>query len=249
MDTELEIKKVPFMGAELVAVQDQNGNIYAGIRWMCDGIGLSEGQTKNERLRIQKDKILSKGGRNFVLNESGYGNREVVCLKLDYVPLWLAKINITPNMERETPELAERLEQYQLKAKDVLAAAFLSAGSATDYQRETVQLQRAQLLNQIAVEYDGTYKQILQAYVTKELTGEFLLPLPSLKEKTYSATEIGEKLGISAAKVGALANRHGLKNEEYGEWFKDKSPHSKKEVSTFRYYEKVLPVLREFAFI
>lgn len=28
-------------------------------------------------------------------------------------------------MERETPELAARLEQYQLKAKDVLAAAFL----------------------------------------------------------------------------------------------------------------------------
>ena len=28
-------------------------------------------------------------------------------------------------MERETPELAERLEQYQLHAKDVLAAAFL----------------------------------------------------------------------------------------------------------------------------
>lgn len=27
--------------------------------------------------------------------------------------------------ERETPELAARLEQYQLKAKDVLAAAFL----------------------------------------------------------------------------------------------------------------------------
>ena len=48
-----------------------------------------------------------------------------LCLKLDYVPLWLAKIAITPRMERETPELAARLEQYQLKAKDVLAAAFL----------------------------------------------------------------------------------------------------------------------------
>ena len=53
------------------------------------------------------------------------GNQEVLCLKLDYVPLWLAKIAITPKMERETPELAARLEQYQLKAKDVLAAAFL----------------------------------------------------------------------------------------------------------------------------
>lgn len=122
---ELEVRKVPFMGTELMAARDNNGQIWAGVRWMCDGIGLSEGQTKNERLKIQKDKVLSKGGRNFVLNESGYGNREVLCLKLDYVPLWLAKIAITPRMERETPELAARLEQYQLKAKDVLAAAFL----------------------------------------------------------------------------------------------------------------------------
>ena len=53
------------------------------------------------------------------------GTQRTLCLKLDYVPLWLAKIAITPRMERETPELAARLEQYQLKAKDVLAAAFL----------------------------------------------------------------------------------------------------------------------------
>lgn len=122
---ELEIKSVPFMGAELIAVRDSDGQIWAGVRWMCEGIGLSEGQTKNERAKIQKDKVLSRSGRNFVLNESGHGNREVLCLKLDYVPLWLAKISITPTMERETPELADRLEQYQLHAKDVLAAAFL----------------------------------------------------------------------------------------------------------------------------
>lgn len=122
---EMEIKSVPFMGAELMAARDNDGQIWAGVRWMCEGIGLSEGQIKNERLKIQKDKVLSKGGRNFVLNESGYGNREVLCLKLDFVPLWLAKIGITPTMERETPELAERLEQYQLHAKDVLAAAFM----------------------------------------------------------------------------------------------------------------------------
>jgi len=122
---ELEIKKVPFMGAELMAARDNDGQIWAGVRWMCEGIGLSEGQTKNERLKIQKDEVLSEGGRNFVLNESGYGNREVLCLKLDFVPLWLAKISITPAMKEEHPDLAERLKQYQLKAKDVLAAAFM----------------------------------------------------------------------------------------------------------------------------
>lgn len=121
---DIEIRKVPFMGEELIAARDNEGNIYAGLRWMCEGIGLSEGQSKNERLKIQRDKVLSKGGRNLILPTTG-GPQEALCLKLEYIPLWLAKINITPTMERETPELAERLEQYQLKAKDVLAAAFL----------------------------------------------------------------------------------------------------------------------------
>ena len=58
------------------------------------------------------------------------------------------------------------------------------------------------------------------------------------------ATEIGNKLGISANKVGSLANKHNLKNDEYGKFFHDKSPYSAKEVESFRYYEEVIPVLK-----
>ena len=121
---ELEVKKVPFMGTELMAARDNDGQIWAGIRWMCDGIGFSEGQRKRQIANIQEDTVLSKGGSNLILPTKG-GTQRTLCLKLDYVPLWLAKIAITPRMERETPELAARLEQYQLKAKDLLAAAFL----------------------------------------------------------------------------------------------------------------------------
>ena len=128
---ELEVKKVPFMGTELMAARDNDGQIWAGVRWMCDGIGLTKGQMQNERNRIREDKVLSKGERNLVLPTNG-GQQNTLCLKLDYVPLWLAKIAITPRMERETPELAARLEQYQLRAKDVLAAAFLSQTKQQD---------------------------------------------------------------------------------------------------------------------
>ena len=121
---ELEVRKVPFMGTELMAARDNDGQIWAGVRWMCDGIGFSEGQRKRQIANIQEDTVLSKGGSNLILPTKG-GTQRTLCLKLDYVPLWLAKIAITPRMERETPELAARLEQYQLKAKDVLAAAFL----------------------------------------------------------------------------------------------------------------------------
>ena len=121
---KLEVKKVPFMGTELMAARDTDGQIWAGVRWMCDGIGFSEGQRKRQIANIQDDTVLSKGGSNLILPTKG-GSQRTLCLKLDYVPLWLAKIAITPKMERETPELAAKLEQYQLRAKDVLAAAFL----------------------------------------------------------------------------------------------------------------------------
>lgn len=107
-------------------------------------------------------------------------------------------------------------------------------------------VQAAQLLDKIAGDYEGTtYKQILQAYATRELLGEFALPLPQLPTKTYSATEVGDILGISANRVGRVANKFGMKTPEFGEWFKDKSHYGAKEVSTFRYYESAISEIRK----
>lgn len=103
---------------------------------MCDGIGLGKGQRDRQILNIQSDKVLSKGASNLRLPTGG-GNQNVWCLKLDFVPLWLAKISITPTMEQEAPELAARLMEYQLNAKDVLAAAFVpTAGGCTKSSKE-----------------------------------------------------------------------------------------------------------------
>lgn len=124
MNSLTEIKRVPFMGCDLMAAKAEDGTIYAGVSYICNGMGMSEGQVKAERVRIRNDSVLSKGGRNFVL-PSGGGSQETLCLELDYLPLWLAKISITPTTKAENPQLAERLVQYQLKAKDALAAAFL----------------------------------------------------------------------------------------------------------------------------
>jgi len=120
----------------------------------------------------------------------------------------------------------------------------------TEYQKmiaatraENARIRKAQILERLAAQYAGTYRQVLQAYATKELTGEFLLPLPALERKAYSAGEIGEILGISAHKVGALTNAHGLKTDDYDKWIK--SAHSSKEVQSFRYYDSVVPALQK----
>lgn len=255
----LEVKRVPFMGTDLMAARDEDGTIWAGVRWMCDGMGLSKGQRDRQITNINADSVISKGAANLRLPTAG-GKQSVLCLKLDFVPLWLAKINITPAMQAETPELAERLEAYQLKAKDVLAAAFLpkkarggEAKPMTDYQqmmaetrRRNAQIQEARIYTELAKRYKGTtYEQVLNAHATKSLSGEYLLPLPEAGERLMSAGEVGAKLGISSNLVGKLANKHGLKTDQYGKWMHDKSPYSSKEVPSFRYKECVVDKLRE----
>ena len=79
------------------------------------------------------------------------------------------------------------------------------------------------------------YKAILIAKSAQVLAGEEILPLPKSKQKMYTATEIGNMFGVSKQKIGAIANQHGLKVAEYGEFYKDKSPYSNKEVDAFRY--------------
>lgn len=127
-----------------------------------------------------------------------------------------------------------------------------TAKPMTDYQqmmaetrRRNARVQSARILTQLAKQYRGTtYEQVLNAHATKELTGEYLLPLPKLKAKTYSAEEIGAMLGVSANMVGRIANANGLKCKEYGAWFNDTAKGHHKEVQSFRYYENVIPVLR-----
>lgn len=121
---DMIVKSVDVMGDTVMAAQDKDGVIWVGIRWMCQGMGMTDGQYKRQIANIQKDLLLKNSGANLNLNK-GSGEREVFCLKLDYLPIWLAKISITPTMQKEHPELADKLLNYQLKAKDILAEAFI----------------------------------------------------------------------------------------------------------------------------
>lgn len=89
------------------------------------------------------------------------------------------------------------------------------------------------------------YKQIMYSKATEVLFDEKVLPLPDCERKTYSAEEIGHQLGISANKVGRLANENKLKTAEYGKLVWDKSQYSNKQVETWRYYDSVIPKLQE----
>ena len=89
------------------------------------------------------------------------------------------------------------------------------------------------------------YKAVCNAKAAEMVAGEMILPLPVAERKTYSATEIGAMFGVSANKIGKLANKHNLKTDAYGKLFYSKSEHSAKEVETWRYYESVIPVFEK----
>lgn len=89
-----------------------------------------------------------------------------------------------------------------------------------------------------------TYKQILIAQAAEALTG-VPMELPKSTGKMYSAGEVGKMVGVSANKIGKLANAHGMKTDEFGAWYHDKSPYSSHEVDTFRYNDKAVEKFRE----
>lgn len=121
---DLMIKNVDVFGDTIMAVQDTDGIIWAGVSFFCKALGMSDTQRDTQVEKIRTDKTLSKATRKFPGGVFGTTN-EAYALKLDFVPLWLAKISITKRMEKEHPDLADKLLQYQLKAKDILADAFL----------------------------------------------------------------------------------------------------------------------------
>lgn len=124
---EIITKDVNFYGDMLQATQDLDGKVWVGVSSVCKGIGLTVDQYKNQKKKIAKDLVLSRGmaQRTFMSNE-----KEKTCLQLEYLPLWLAKINITPTMKKEMPEVADKLIRYQLRAKDVLTDAFFKKNSS-----------------------------------------------------------------------------------------------------------------------
>lgn len=91
-----------------------------------------------------------------------------------------------------------------------------------------------------------TYKEILVAESAKVLTGKELLPPIEMKEKTLTAKEMADILGITPNRVGKIANKYNLKNETNGCWIHDKAKYCNKEVQNFRYYEKAVNEFKKY---
>ncbi len=161
-------------------------------------------------------------------------------------------------------ERGEQAREYFLKVEQKLKQTITKKEtSLTDEKQQKLELQKmraeAMKLNAQTRAFNSIMKSLdnkklspiaMQVFGLKGLEGIFGVDvgnyLPEV-EKTYSAKEVGEMLGISANKVGRIANANGLKTPEYGRYVADKSKNSDKEVETFRYNETGVKVLQELA--
>lgn len=170
--SNLITKPVDVLGSQVMAAKDSEGQIWAGVRWFCQGLDFSKGQIDRQIKNIQSDSVLSKGASNLTLPTNG-GTQDVLCLRIDFIPLWLAKITITEKTRQERPDFAEKLLDYQLKAKDILANAFVEKKSTGE---------PATLQQQIQLIAQGTTELYQKVDTLAERMDNFEQNLPLLPE-------------------------------------------------------------------
>lgn len=128
----------------------------------------------------------------------------------------------------ETVRVQPQSEQDKLKIQKMRAEAMLN-NSRTRQAKLILDMKNDKTLSPIAVELLGI--NALEVLMDKPIEHR-----PKVV-KTYTATELGEEFGISANKIGRIANAHELKTDVYGIEVLDKSRHSSKQVPSFRYNE------------
>ena len=111
-------KEIAFHEDKILTIKEK-AKIYVSVKHICNGLGMTESQCKNQRDKVNNDYTL-KGGRIFAPLETNGGIQQVLMLELDYLPIWLAKINPA----RFNEELKQKLLDYQLHCKDILADEF-----------------------------------------------------------------------------------------------------------------------------
>ena len=164
--------------------------------------------------------LMNKNG--FSLIVMGFTGKKAIQWKIEYITAF--------------EQMEQYLKQLQVSSIDK---------KVLDCKYDEVQMEKSKLWLELVDKVDiKEYKQMAKSYAFNTLAGSNVLPLPEVKELTYSATEVGEIFGVSKNKIGSLANKHNLKTDEYGKYFYDKSRYSNKEVQTFRSNRKAIEVFK-----
>lgn len=235
-----ELTPMNFNGIEAVdsrqvaeAVGKEHKNLIRDIRTYCEHLGelrfeltdfFIESTYTSEQNKEMPCYLCTRKGCEMIANKLT-GQKGVAFTALYINAFHAMETHIRENKPLQTVDKTKTLEIKEMNARVRMSNQLLKLAKV-----ETLSEQ---------------YKNILVAKSAEILTGEKILPLPKSEQKTYSASEIAEMLGVSAQKIGKTANQNGMKTDEYGKWYRDKSPYSNKEVDTFRYNDKAVAKFSE----
>lgn len=184
MNQNQEIKNIPFEGGELLGVKDNCGQVWLGVRKVCTDIGMTDGQARRQVQNLSEDIVLKQGVTNLRLLTEG-GKQDVLAIKEDFVTLWLAKISLTPTMQKKSPEAVRKLVSYQLKAQKALHEAF----TATEEKK-------AAFYNSLGIEGK-----------IEELNG-------TIDELTYEVNDLSEKFDEVNAAIATLIENQTINSRQ-----------------------------------
>ena len=253
---ENKIVKVDFQGGELEAVK-QGEKVWVSVRRCCESLGIaSNGQI--EKLK-EKEWACSK----IILSHDTTGREQKqFMIDLDSFPMWLGTIETS----RVKKEIRPMLVKYQKEAAKVLRDHFFGTPkmrrTESPVEKEMRLMARENRLAaqqrargyRIAIEAArraGLEPNKIAVYEVKQaevLTGEnldTLLPA-AVEERLHSPTEIGQRLGVSANRVGRTLKDlgiHGDQTLEFCEKRMNKSQHSNKQMPSYFYNEKAIEMV------
>ena len=171
----IELVRVPFDGGHIDAVQDERG-IWAGIRRMCEDIGVDyAGQfTKlkaSHWATVEMISTVDASGRNY----------DMSMLRADCIAKWLSEIN--PN--KVAPRIKSKLEAYQVKARDVLAAHFTPV-AAEAAGIDTVKILKAALASAEASIFEANERIQAQEIELSDMRSQLVASTSQLVASTSS---------------------------------------------------------------
>ena len=237
MNNQIEIFKNEELKLQVRTIQNEDGSISINAEDTARGFGFTTvAKSGNEVIRWARVNDYCK--------EFGFDNK---LAKDDYIPeslfymlgmkasnkvaqefqKWLA-VDVIPSIRKNGT--------YSIKEEKVDKLAEME----TETKLNNSQTRKANSLMRMHKQCnDSVVKELLFKKAVEILTGKKLI---DNTRKTYSAEEIGKKLGITANKVGRIANANNLKTERYGELVAAEY-NDKAQGSTFRYYDTVIPEL------
>jgi|GEM_PF-3455848 len=122
MEGKNQLQLVSFYGDQIEAIQGRDGRIYVAVKRVCENLGIDFSR------QIRKLREHAWSGMVEMSTPDLRGREQVTCvIPLDSLPMWM----VTIHEGKVSPEIREKLRQYQLEARDVLAKHFLGDRAAT----------------------------------------------------------------------------------------------------------------------